>query len=307
MVSITTLVFLCVNILVAFVLQGCGSSGGGSGGSSSVNSCGTKGAGTQYAVNDFHHKCSNCGYQPCYSGGMCYSCHGVDQKCYKYDCGKTCSNSPCPAVPHPKPSSNTANCGTKTGGVVPAVNNPIYSCSNCGHRPCVAQYEFYNCYSCLGIDDQCYMYDCGTHCSNTPCPSAPPASTCGVTGYGDQPCINNNGYTCYNCGPAPCVDTKGTCYSCYSPQDQKCYPYHCGYTCSTKPCGAEGAMTALAGDFAVDGMVPKMMPGNHLSNATVSMLAVPAAMSMNSATKLSNGSSVPLDKTISTSQDQVVV
>lgn len=66
-------------------------------------------------------------------------------------------------------------------------------------------------------------------------------------------------------------------------------------------------MTALAGDFAVDGMVPKMMPGNHLSNATVSMLAVPAAMSMNSATKLSNGSSVPLDKTISTSQDQVVV
>eukprot|EP00746_Dinoflagellata_sp_MGD_P077149 gnl/MRDRNA2_/MRDRNA2_30989_c0_seq1.p1 gnl/MRDRNA2_/MRDRNA2_30989_c0~~gnl/MRDRNA2_/MRDRNA2_30989_c0_seq1.p1 ORF type:complete len:300 (+),score=33.08 gnl/MRDRNA2_/MRDRNA2_30989_c0_seq1:93-992(+) len=277
MTAQTTVACLFINLMVALVLQGCGSGGSSSGGGNQVSSCGTKGAGSQYAVNDFHHKCTNCGDQPCYSGGVCYSCHGVDNRCYKYNCGSKCSNSPCSSPPRPKPSPvapTSATCGTTGGGTTVSVNNPQYTCTNCGHRPCVSGDA--KCYSCFGIDNKCYKYDCGTHCSATPC-QGPPATTCGSTGYGDQRCVNNFNYQCYNCGPAPCVDAKGTCYSCYSPQTHQCFAYHCGYTCSTKPCGTVGAVTALAGEFEVNGMVPKMIPGANVTNFSFAVDPVPAA------------------------------
>lgn len=133
-------------------------------------------------------------------------------------------------------------CGNPYGGKQTCVNNPSYTCTDCGYRPCVA--TGMTCYSCASVDGNCYAYDCGTHCSTSPCGSD--FSTCGTSGYGDQPCANNPKYICYNCGPAPCVGTNGYCYSCYG-ADQNCYKYRCSSThCSNVPCGSAGAKLVLA-------------------------------------------------------------
>lgn len=60
-------------------------------------------------------------------------------------------------------------------------------------------------------------------------------------------------------------------------------------------------MTALAGDFVVNGMIPKMIAGVNVSNATGSFATdpVPAATPQNFDPALNNVSSV--------SEDQLVV
>merc|ERR1711998_103538 len=70
------------------------------------------------------------------------------------------------------------------------------------------------------------------------CGSSPSGTTgCGTTGSGTQPTVNRPDLTCNNCGPAPCVDANGKCWSCYSAAGGGgCYKYKCGNTCQNTPC-----------------------------------------------------------------------
>mmetsp|Transcript_38720 Transcript_38720/g.102126 ORF Transcript_38720/g.102126 Transcript_38720/m.102126 type:complete len:164 (+) Transcript_38720:231-722(+) len=63
------------------------------------------------------------------------------------------------------------------------------------------------------------------------------SASCGTTGGGTRPCVNNPFYTCTDCGPAPCAGSDGHCYSCYGANGM-CYPYYCTTYCSTAPCTA---------------------------------------------------------------------
>jgi hypothetical protein len=56
-------------------------------------------------------------------------------------------------------------------------------------------------------------------------------------------------------------------------------------------------MTAVAGDFAVKGMVPKMIPGVNVSNASFEMHPVPAAISGGNSTEHMM-SSAPRDEVV---------
>mmetsp|Transcript_9264 Transcript_9264/g.21746 ORF Transcript_9264/g.21746 Transcript_9264/m.21746 type:complete len:253 (-) Transcript_9264:89-847(-) len=165
--------------------------------------------------------------------------------------------------PQPRPPA-PSTCGTRGGGRQVTVNHPGYYCTNCGYRPCVSTSG--TCYSCAGIDGRCYAYDCGTHCSASPCSAD--YSTCGTKGGGDRICVNNPHYTCYNCGQAPCVDVRGYCYSCYSRTGgSRCYKYAChgGLTCSNGPCDMKDA------EF-----VPASPPPSALAANGTSLRQVPA-------------------------------
>lgn len=163
-------------------------------------------------------------------------------------------------------SAGTTTCGTGGGGTQRAVNLRRYTCTNCGFRPCIAAGNI--CYSCYGVDKRCYAYDCGTHCSSTPCKQD--YSTCGTKGGGDAAAANNPSYTCYNCGPSPCVSGAGVCYSCYSPATKSCYKYHCGSTCSATPCrlgaGQVSAANSSGGGGVPPHWVPKMQAGAPASS-----------------------------------------
>jgi len=127
---------------------------------------------------------------------MCWSCAAVDGYCYPYDCGATCSTAPCDSaldflkvgkstetgtglgkavVPATEDSqravkSEVGSCGTHGGGTVPCVNDPSYTCTDCGNNPCVDVDLM--CWSCAAVDGYCYPYDCGATCSTAPCDSA---------------------------------------------------------------------------------------------------------------------------------------
>lgn len=140
------------------------------------------------------------------------------------------------------PEAKWGTCGSTGGGRQTCVNHHGYTCYNCGFEPCVDVQN--RCWSCTGRT-RCWQYDCGTYCSASPCPNT---GTCGQRGFGHRTSVNHPGYSCYNCGPFPCAGANGNCYSCYAPSVQRCYKYHCGSYCSTGPCGAEGAETAIAGN-----------------------------------------------------------
>jgi len=61
--------------------------------------CGTAGGGTRTAANNNRYICTNCGPSPCVSStGVCYSCFGSDNACYRYRCGDSCSSAPCTSL-----------------------------------------------------------------------------------------------------------------------------------------------------------------------------------------------------------------
>lgn len=65
-------------------------------------------------------------------------------------------------------AASYATCGTHCGGcTATCVNNPSFTCTDCGTKPCVDTTQA--CWSCAGSDSQCYPYDCGTTCSTAPC------------------------------------------------------------------------------------------------------------------------------------------
>lgn len=134
-------------------------------------------------------------------------------------------------------------------------------------QPCVD--EDGGCWSCEGSDGNCYAYLCGSICQSNPCDAAdvehnstkgrpawkanttkavtamagggscpdptPSSSGCGTSGCGTVPTVNNPSETCTNCGPQPCVDVDGGCWSCEG-SDGNCYAYLCGSTCQPTPC-----------------------------------------------------------------------
>eukprot|EP00397_Hematodinium_sp_SG-2012_P058180 GEMP01073383.1.p1 GENE.GEMP01073383.1~~GEMP01073383.1.p1 ORF type:complete len:127 (+),score=18.84 GEMP01073383.1:74-454(+) len=58
-------------------------------------------------------------------------------------------------------------CGTHGAGQRRCVNDPNYTCNDCGRFPCVD--ISHSCWSCAGSDRRCYPFHCGTYCSVEPC------------------------------------------------------------------------------------------------------------------------------------------
>merc|ERR1712187_14320 len=121
--------------------------------------CGTTGGGSQRCSNDDRYTCYNCGFEPCVDTSLnCWSCEGTT-KCYPYDCGTYCSINPC---------ANIGTCGQRGFGRRTCVNNPGYTCNDCGPYPCVSASK--TCYSCYAPGTRtCYAYHCGSYCSGSPC------------------------------------------------------------------------------------------------------------------------------------------
>lgn len=143
-------------------------------------------------------------------------------------------------------SAASGSCMTTGYGQQPCSNRADFYCTNCGPAPCVDTNQ--RCWSCYGTTTgSCYPYYCVTsgqaYCSSSPCNTM----KCGTGGGVKVPAANNAGLTCSNCGPAPCVDSDGKCWSCYSPSQNMCYPFLCtstaGNFCSMIPCNANKAST----------------------------------------------------------------
>merc|ERR1712187_1023082 len=119
---------------------------------------GTTGGGSQRCGNDDRYTCYNCGFEPCVDTSLnCWSCEGTT-KCYPYDCGTYCSINPC---------ANIGTCGQRGFGRRTCVNNPGYTCNDCGPYPCVSASK--TCYSCYAPGTRtCYAYHCGSYCSGSP-------------------------------------------------------------------------------------------------------------------------------------------
>eukprot|EP00397_Hematodinium_sp_SG-2012_P055179 GEMP01067134.1.p1 GENE.GEMP01067134.1~~GEMP01067134.1.p1 ORF type:complete len:147 (+),score=39.65 GEMP01067134.1:49-489(+) len=58
-------------------------------------------------------------------------------------------------------------CGTHGGGKRMCVNDPFYTCTDCGWDPCVDIHK--KCWSCAAVDKRCYPYHCYHYCSTKPC------------------------------------------------------------------------------------------------------------------------------------------
>jgi len=131
--------------------------------SSVVATCGTESIGFSPCVNNPSFSCNSCGKRPCVDTlGKCWSCAGNNGQCFMYDCGNTCSKTPC--------HGNTSQCGTNGCGTRNTQNITGYTCTDCGCTPCMDVNR--RCWSCAGSDQKCYRFHCGYHCSNFPCLSA---------------------------------------------------------------------------------------------------------------------------------------